>query len=88
MYADRKDWPLESATVRMTHEKIHATDCAECETEEGKLDRITRDIDLTGDLTDAQRSRLLEIANKCPVHRTLHSEVQVLSSLADAVASS
>jgi len=88
MYADRKDWPLESATVRMTHEKIHATDCAECETEEGKLDRITRDIDLTGDLTDPQRSRLLEIANKCPVHRTLHSEVQVLSSLADAVASS
>lgn len=88
MYADRKDWPLESATVRMTHEKIHATDCAECETEEGKLDRITRKIDLEGDLTDTQRSRLLEIANKCPVHRTLHSEVQVLSSLADAVASS
>lgn len=87
MYADRKDWPLKSATVRMTHEKIHATDCAECETEEGKLDRITREIDLTGDLTDAQRSRLLEIANKCPVHRTLHSEVQVRSTLVNAVGS-
>lgn len=88
MYADRKDWPLETATVRMTHEKIHATDCEECETESGKLDRITRDVEVTGDLSEDQRQRLLEIANKCPVHRTLHSEVQVRSSLADVAESS
>ena len=81
MYADRKDWPLDEATVRLSHEKVHAEDCDHCDTDEGKVDRIVREIELTGDLSAEQRERLLEIANKCPVHRTLHSEIDVQSSL-------
>ena len=77
MYARRKSWPLEEITVRLRHSKIHATDCAECETKEGMLDRIERDLHFTGPLTDEQRSKLLEIANKCPVHRTLTSEIDI-----------
>ncbi len=84
MYADRKDWPLEEVSVRLTHEKVHADDCAHCDQTEGKVDRIEREIDVQGDLTAEQRQRLLEIANKCPVHRTLHSEIDVQSSLRDA----
>ena len=74
MYADRRGWPLESITVRLGHQKIHARDCAECETEGGKIDRIEREIELEGDLSEEQREKLLEIADKCPVHRTLTSE--------------
>lgn len=85
MYADEKDWPLEEASVRLTHEKVHAEDCEHCGTDSGTVERIERDIELTGDLSDEQRERLLEIANKCPVHRTLHSEIEVSSSLTDAV---
>jgi uncharacterized OsmC-like protein len=77
MYARRKAWPLEEVTVHLRHSKIHATDCAECESKEGMLDRIERDIHFTGPLTDEQRSKLLEIANKCPVHRTLASEIEI-----------
>jgi putative redox protein len=77
MYARRKGWPLERVTVSLRHSKIHASDCAECETREGMLDRIERDIQLTGSLTAEQCSRLLEIANKCPVHRTLTSEINI-----------
>ena len=77
MYARRKAWPLEEVTVHLRHSKIHATDCAECETKEGMLDRIERDIHFSGSLTDEQRSKLLEIANKCPVHRTLTSEIKI-----------
>jgi putative redox protein len=77
MYARRKAWPLEEVTVHLRHLKIHATDCADCETKEGMLDRIERDIHFTGPLTDEQRSKLLEIANKCPVHRTLTSEIDI-----------
>ena len=83
MYADRKEWPLDETIVRLSHQKIHATDCENCDTEEGKVDRIHREIEVRGDLSDEQRARLLEIANKCPVHRTLHSEVSVQSSLRD-----
>ncbi len=86
MYADRKDWPLEEVTVRLTHEKIHAEDCDHCDTDEGKVDRIDREVELEGDLSEDQRRRLLEIANKCPVHRTLHSEVDVRSQLREAAA--
>jgi uncharacterized OsmC-like protein len=70
-----------SITVGMylRHSKIHASDCAECETKEGKLDRIERDIHFTGSLTAEQRSKLLEIANKCPVHRTLTSEIHIVT---------
>lgn len=77
MYARQKKWSLERVTVKLRHDKIHAIDCAECETRAGKVDRIEREILLTGNLDDAQRARLTEIADKCPVHRTLHSEVLV-----------
>ena len=79
MYARRKTWPLEEVTVHLRHSKIHATDCAECETKDGMLDRIERDIHFAGPLTEEQRSKLLEIANKCPVHRTLTSEIDIVT---------
>ena len=77
MYARRKGWPLERVTVWLRHSKTYAADCAECETKEGMLDRIERDVRFDGPLTAEQRSRLLEIANKCPVHRTLTSEINI-----------
>ncbi len=77
MYARRKGWPLEEVTVSLRHSKIHVSDCAECETRNVMLDRIERDIYVAGSLTPEQRSKLLEIANKCPVHRTLTSEVVI-----------
>jgi uncharacterized OsmC-like protein len=79
MYARRKAWPLEEVTVHLRHSKIHAADCAECETKEGLLDRIERDIHFVGPLTDEQRAKLLEIANKCPVHRTLTSKIDIVT---------
>jgi putative redox protein len=81
MYARRKSWPLESVTVRLRNSRIHAVDCAECETKEGMLDRIELDIELRGTLSAEQRSKLLEIANKCPVHRTLVSEINIRTRL-------
>jgi putative redox protein len=81
LYARRKRWPLEHVEVRLRHSKIHAADCEECETREGMLDRIDTDIVLTGPLDGDQRARLLEIAGKCPVHRTLTSEVHIRSRL-------
>jgi len=81
MYAQRKHWPLERVTVRLRHDKIHAKDCAECETKEGMLDRIEREISLAGPLDAEQRERLLAIANRCPVHRTLVSEVDIRTRL-------
>ena len=82
MYAEQKKWPLARVTVDLKHEKVHAADCAECETREGRIDRIERVLTLEGNLDDAQRERLLEIANRCPVHRTLHSEVWIPTRLA------
>jgi putative redox protein len=81
LYARRKGWPLEGVTVRLRHAKIHAADCADCETREGMIDRIERNIELTGALTDDQRARLLEIAGRCPVHRTLQSEIDIRTRL-------
>ena len=81
MYARRKRWPLEAVTVRLRHSKIHAADCEACETKEGWLDHIERAVELTGVLSDDQRARLLDIANKCPVHRTLTSEIHVETRL-------
>jgi uncharacterized OsmC-like protein len=81
LYARRKLWPLENVTVWLRHSKIYASDCADCETREGKVDRIERDIHFAGSLTTEQRSRLLEIANMCPVHRTLTSEVEIKTQL-------
>lgn len=84
MYAERKQLPLDRVTVRLRHRKIHAADCAECETKEGMLDRIERTITLDGDLDAATRTRLLEIADKCPVHRTLKSEIDITTRLQEA----
>lgn len=81
MYARRKQWALESVQVKLRHSKIHAADCEDCETKAGMLDRIERDVELVGLLDDEQRARLLEIANKCPVHRTLASEVSIRTRL-------
>jgi uncharacterized OsmC-like protein/alpha-beta hydrolase superfamily lysophospholipase len=77
LYADLKQIPLSRTSVRLRHEKIHAKDCAECETKEGKIDHIDLAITFEGDLSPEQRKRLLEIADKCPVHRTLESEVRI-----------
>jgi putative redox protein len=82
LYARRKQWALTAVTVRLQHSKIHALDCAECETREGRLDRIEREIALEGQLGEDQRRRLLEIAERCPVHRTLVSEVNIRTRLA------
>jgi putative redox protein len=77
LYADLKQIPLKRTRVRLRHEKIYAKDCAECETKEGKIDRIERVITFEGELSAEQRTKLLEIADKCPVHRTLESEVNI-----------
>ena len=77
MYADRKGWPLRQTTVRLRHQRIHAKDCAACETTLGQLDQIERELQFEGELTDEQRARLMDIAERCPVHRTLESEVLV-----------
>jgi uncharacterized OsmC-like protein len=77
LYARRKQWPLENITVSLRHSRIHAKDCEECDTKEGMLDRIDTEIELTGSLTAEQRAKLMEIAVKCPVHRTLKSEINI-----------
>ena len=81
MYAEHKKLPMDKVTVTVKHGKIHASDCVECDTRFGRVDRIEREIHIEGDLTDAQRSGLMKIADKCPVHRTLHSEVSVISRM-------
>ncbi len=81
MYADRKEWPLDEIVARLKHQKVHADACEDCETKSGKLDEIDREIEVIGDLSEEQRKRLLEIADKCPVHRTLHSEIKVRTRL-------
>lgn len=77
MFAERKKWPLEKVTVTLRHSRIHADDCADCDTTTGQVDRIERVIRLEGDLDDDQRRKLREIADKCPVHRTLQSEIVI-----------
>jgi putative redox protein len=77
LYADRKKLPLTRTEVRIRHSRIYATDCAECETKEGMLDRIERIITLEGELDAEARKRLMEVADKCPVHRTLVSEIDI-----------
>ena len=81
MYARKKNWPLERVTVWLRHSKVYAADCAECETGEGMLDRIERDLRFDGPLSAEQHARLLEIADKCPVHRTLTSEINIRTKL-------
>lgn len=77
MYARRKKIPLDAVRVDVTHDRIHAEDCADCETKDGKLDVFRREIALEGDLDAGQRKRLLEIADRCPVHRTLEGEIRI-----------
>ena len=78
MYAARKQWPLEGVSVALQHAKIHARDCADCETTAGQIDEIHRVIHIEGEQLDSdQRARLVEIADKCPVHRTLHNDVKI-----------
>ena len=79
MYARRKKWPLTHVSVDVTHDKIHAADCEHCRTQDGKIDRLSRHITLEGDLTDDQKTRLFEIADRCPVHRTLESEIDIVT---------
>jgi putative redox protein len=82
LYCRRKQWPLEGVTVRLRHSRIYARDCEDCETAEGMLDQIESEIQLAGPLDSEQRSRVLEIAGRCPVHRTLVSEVVIRTRLA------
>ncbi len=77
MYADRKGWPLDDVTVTLRHDRVHARDCTDCEAGTGMVDRIRREIALGGRLDAEQRARLMAIADKCPVHRTLRSEVTI-----------
>jgi putative redox protein len=81
MYSRGKSWPLVGITVRLRHSKMHAQDCADCEKQGARLDRIERDIQLQGALSAEQREKLLEIADKCPVHRTLASAVDIKTRL-------
>jgi len=87
MYADRKQWPLQGVLVRLGHSRIHAEDCATCDTREGMLDQIDCEISLIGDLSASQRQRLMQIADHCPVHRTLLGEIQIRMSLSEPGAS-
>ncbi|MDT5221682.1 MAG: putative redox protein [Mycobacterium sp.] len=80
MYADRKGWPLERVRVTLRHWRIHAEDCAQCETAKGWIDHIDRDVELVGELDETQRERLMHIADRCPVHQTLTSEVHITTT--------
>lgn len=78
LYARQQKWPLESVVVRLRHSRIHAKDCADCMTKtDTRIDRIEADIELTGSLTADQRGKLMEVGGKCPVHRTLTSEIDI-----------
>jgi uncharacterized OsmC-like protein len=79
LYARKRGWRLDNITVSLRHSKIHARDCEECETKEGRIDRIELEVHLDGALTDEQRAKLMEIAEKCPVHQTLTSEINIKS---------
>jgi len=81
LYARRKRWPLDEVVVRLRHSRVHAEDCADCETKAGMLDVIEREISLSGKLSDEQRAQLRDIADRCPVHRTLTSEIKIRTQL-------
>ncbi len=83
MYAKRKGWSIDNVQVHTSYGKSHAEDCENCETESAKLDTFSRKINVSGTLDEKQKLRLLQIADKCPVHKTLHSEVQILTKLVD-----
>jgi len=81
MYANHKGWPLKQIETTLSHSKSYATDCEHCERPAAMIDHIERRIALFGELSDEQRKRLLEIANRCPVHRTLTSKIEIHSAL-------
>jgi uncharacterized OsmC-like protein len=81
MYAERKNWRLKDLEVRLNHNRIHAKDCQDCETKDAMLDEIRSEIRLSGELDEAQRKRLLQIALRCPVHRTLNSEIKIRTNM-------
>jgi uncharacterized OsmC-like protein len=81
MYADRKKWDLQEVTIHLNHSKDYATDCENCEDPRARIDHIEKCIELEGNLDEAQIKRLLEIADKCPVHKTLHSNVEIRTEL-------
>lgn len=83
MYAAHKKIELRSVTVRVQHGRIHAKDCVDCEKADGKIDVFERALDIDGELSPAERQRMLEIADRCPVHRTLHNEIKVRTTLND-----
>lgn len=85
LYAERKGWQLDRLETRLRHSKVHADDCAACETKSGKIDKISREITIEGPLDAEQRQKLLEIADKCPVHRTLHSEIVIETEVSETV---
>lgn len=77
MFAERRKYLLKDVIIKLSHKKIHAVDCVECETKEGKIDHINVEIELSGDLTDEQRKSMIDISKKCPVHKTLTSEIKI-----------
>jgi len=81
LYADRKKWPLERVVVKLRHRKVHAQDCVDCEHKPAKIDTIDRVLELEGPLDEAQRAKLLEMSERCPVHQTLRSAIQVNTTL-------
>jgi uncharacterized OsmC-like protein len=83
LYARRKQWPLQRVRVQLTHSRIHVEDCAHCDTNAGRLDRIERALDFDGPLSTDQRRRLIEIADRCPVHRTLTSDIHIVTRLVE-----
>jgi putative redox protein len=83
LYARQKGWQLEGVTVRLRHSKIHRQDCEDCEHGDAKADLIEGEIELAGPLSEEQRERLLIIANRCPVHRTLTSQIEIRTQLVD-----
>ena len=83
LYADRKKWPLEGIVVRLSHERTYARDCENCETGDGRIDRILRSISLSGPLSEEQRQRLIEIAERCPVHRSMLGPKEIVTRLAE-----
>ena len=80
MYADHKGWPLESISVDVKHGRVHADDCADCETKKGMIDHLYKTVRLVGDLDDDQFARLMQVADRCPVHRTLTREIRIVTS--------
>jgi len=84
IYADRRKWPLERARISLRHRKVHAQDCVDCDTKPARMDVVDRIITLEGALTEEQRAKLLEIAERCPVHQTLQGKIQVNTRFADA----